>query len=263
MKKLFIILVFLSSSAFGFTLNPDTGQGFDSNKINIHVASTSCSGAGFSTSTLSSMISEAIEDYWNAVPTSSLFLKNNGVGSIDIDGDSFTSAKSKVPSGSILAGCNDDVTDFSSPGILGAAVMDCNGPKCIAVLIMNANNSYLNNMSRSERVATIAHEIGHAFGLGHSEYTHNLMYYSASGKKQKWLGEDDIDGVSYLYPHDSELAGLLGSCGTIDTKPGNKNHFGLSLFLGLFLSIIFNFGRKLGNRHFLNKLSKKSWAKTS
>lgn len=260
MKLLIFLSVFLSNSSWAFTLNPTTGRGFEKSNINIHIANSDCTGAGFSTSTLKSMVSEAVDDYWNQVPTSALFLKSKGINSsIDINGDDFDAALLKVPSNTIVAGCNDDVPDFSSPSILGAAVMDCNGDTCKAVLILNANNSSLTNMSRSERVAVIAHEIGHAIGLGHSEFTHNLMYYSASGKKQKWLGEDDIDGVSYLYPHDPELAGLFGSCGTIEDINQNKknNTFGLQFILGLLFSAL------LGNRHFLNKLSKKPWKKTS
>jgi hypothetical protein len=261
MKKIILLITFFSFNAYSFTLY-DKGHVFNKSKININIAATSCSGAGFTTAQLSSMVTEAIEDYWNAVPTSSLVLKNNGVGSIDIDGDSFSSAMTKASMGTILAGCNDDISDFSSPGILGAAVMDCSGSDCKAVLIMNANNSYLNNMSRAQRVATIAHEIGHAFGLGHSEFTHNLMYYSASGKKQQWLGEDDIDGVSYLYPHDAQIGGLLGSCATISTNKDDKN-FSLSLLIGLLLSFIVGLkGKfKLGYCHFLDKFSKKRRAK--
>ncbi len=255
MKKLIILTLFISNYSWAFTLNPTTGRGFEKSNINIHVANSDCSGAGFSTSTLKSMVSEAIEDYWNQVPTSSLFLKSKGINtSIDINGDDFNAALLKVPSNTIVAGCNDDVPDFSSPSILGAAVMDCNGDTCKALLILNANNSSLNSMSRSERIAVIAHELGHAIGLGHSEYTHNLMYYSASGKKQKWLGEDDIDGVSYLYPHDPELAGLLGSCGTIKDigNPNDKNSFWFQFLLGLMLAGL------LSNRHLLNKFSKNS-----
>lgn len=246
MKTLFLTLLF-PLTALSFTINPDTGRGFENNNINIYIANTDCSGAGFSTSSLASMLKEAIDDYWNAVPTSSIFLKSKGITStIDIDGDDFDNALFlKVPENSIVAGCNDDVPEFSNAGILGAAVQTCAGSTCKAALILNANNSSLNNMSRSERVAVIAHEIGHAFGLGHSEYTHNLMYYSASGKNQKWLGEDDIDGVSYLYPHDPELAGLLGSCGTISTNKDDPPNFPGQFILGFALILLIMKFRRL------------------
>lgn len=250
---LIIISLLLTTKIWAFTLNPDTGRGFESNKIDIHIADSSCSGAGFDTNTLKGMVRDAVDDYWNQVPTSALFLKSLGINSsIDINGDDFDAALLKVPSNTIVAGCNNDVPDFSSPSILGATVMDCNGDTCKAILILNSNNSSLTIMSKSERIAVIAHELGHAIGLGHSEYTHNLMYYSASGKKQKWLGEDDIDGISYLYPHNPELAGLLGSCGTLeDIRNHNEtNSFWLEFLIGLMFTGL------LGNRHLLNKLSK-------
>jgi hypothetical protein len=118
-------------------------------------------------------------------------------------------------------------------------------------------------MSDSEIKAVIAHEIGHAFGLGHSEYKHNLMYYSVGGKTQKWLGIDDIDGATYLYPHDAEMAGLLGSCGTIKDISKHKLEnsdesifkFLLLFLFGLFISS-FILNRFLSNGHFFNKFMK-------
>ncbi len=47
-----------------------------------------------------------------------------------------------------------------------------------------------------------AHEIGHAFGLGHSVDTEATMFASASNgeTKKRDLAQDDIDGIIYLYP---------------------------------------------------------------
>src|SRR5690606_17907188 len=80
--------------------------------------------------------------------------------------------------------------------------------------------------------------LGHAVGLGHSEYTHNLMYYSTGSKTQKWLGEDDIDGISWLYPQDKELMGLLGSCGTIAMVNDDDDDFPGGSFL---FALVFGF----------------------
>lgn len=61
----------------------------------------------------------------------------------------------------------------------------------------------------------LAHEMGHVLGLGHSETDTSLMYYNVGGKEQLRLAQDDIDGLTYLYPRD-ELAGkeMMG-CGMI------------------------------------------------
>jgi hypothetical protein len=244
-RQIILIILMLSNSVHSFTLNPNTGKGFNSNSINIRIANTSCTGAGFSTSQFSSMVSSAVKTFWNAVPTSALKLKVSGIdSSIDIDGMNHTTGLNSTPNNQILAGCNDDATDFTNPSILGSAVMKCTGSTCKAILILNANNSKLNDMSSSEVEAVIAHEIGHAIGLGHTELKHNLMYYNIGGKNQKWLGQDDINGITYLYPHDPELAGLLGSCGTIALNTNehkNGSRFFLSLILGLILGFIFKY----------------------
>jgi len=245
-KKFFIFnLIFWATNSFAWTHNNSSRGGFNSDNITITIANTSCDNAGFSTSEYKSLISDAVGEYWNAVPTSALFLKAGDVSStIDFSGDTFTTALAKASPGEIIAGCNASVSEFSDGSILGAAQLDCSGSDCKAVLILNAHaNSTLGNKSDSEIKAVIAHELGHAVGIGHSEYSHNLMYYSVGSKTQKWLGEDDIDAVSYLYPHDSQLAGLLGSCGSIAiTGASTKNKidkavkksFGFLSFFGSF-----------------------------
>jgi hypothetical protein len=59
-------------------------------------------------------------------------------------------------------------------------------------------------------VAVIAHEIGHALGLGHSEVSEALMYYQIVPKRST-LGQDDIDGITFLYP--VGIPGDLAGCG--------------------------------------------------
>ena len=235
--KYLLLLLFFVHQTHAFTLSESKGRGFSSNEIDIHIASTSCAGAGFSTTELRTMVKNAVDDYWNKVPTSALYLDVKDIEpSFNLDGETHSSALSTfVPEGSIVAGCNDDFTDAS---ILGGAVIDCDGG-CKAVLILNANNSNLQTKSSSEIEAVIAHEIGHAFGLGHSEYEFNLMWFSTGQKTQKWLGQDDIDGVSYLYPHKEEFP-LLGFCGSIDLDDDNQfsGSFMISLFFMLILGSI-------------------------
>src|SRR5690606_14584748 len=131
--------------------------------------------------------------------------------------------------------------------------MDCSGRSCRAVFLLNSHStSQVADLSDSDVVATIAHELGHAIGLGHSEYKHNLMYFSAGGKTQKWLGEDDIDGVNYLYPEEANLGGLFGSCATIKTdndSDSSGSGFIFSLALGIFLAFAIGIASK-GRNYF-------------
>lgn len=243
MKMIFFLIPSLS---FAFTLSNSTW--FDKPDIKIEIAGTSCQGAGMSTSKFKKLVQKAADDYWNAVPTSALKLSVGSVGSKDIDGLTINQIiNNLVDNGEILAGCSDDIDGFdgsSEPGgvsgILGVGTISCSGSNCRGVFILNTHaTSQVSDLGTSDLVATIAHEIGHAIGLGHSEYKHNLMYYSIGGKTQKWLGEDDIDGVNYLYPHDPQMGGLLGACGTIAQATDDENFpggpFALSFLIGIIL----------------------------
>ena len=227
MRILFFTLVF-TFSLFASTLNPNTGRGFAKNEIDVLVSLTDCTGAGFSTETFRDLVEDAADDYWNAVPTADLKLNVKGITNIDITGQSHSDILNSglVANNTILAGCNET---FSSSTTLGGAVMKCNGDNCQAVLIINAGSeSAMPDQDRNTQIAVIAHELGHAIGLGHTEISHNLMYYSVSGKTQTWLGQDDIDGVTYLYPYDEPALGcdflpILGAMGTIQDISNDDN----------------------------------------
>lgn len=76
------------------------------------------------------------------------------------------------------------------------------------IMSLNASPGRANigNLSRSLVAIVLAHEIGHLLGLGHSQDTNALMYYNAGVKTTMSLAQDDIDGVSYLYPR-NEMGG--------------------------------------------------------
>lgn len=98
---------------------------------------------------------------------------------------------------------------------------------------------------------TLVHEMGHAIGLGHSEFSDATMAeHSSPGELNKrTLSEDDIEGVCTIYPDGQESPGapqvvdgrLTTSCG-FDTTPSSLPPVGwLALPLVLF-------GRRLWRR---------------
>lgn len=86
-------------------------------------------------------------------------------------------------------------------------------------ILLNAAADTNGNISTKdiEKIGIIiAHEMGHVLGLGHAGDDATLMYFNASAKEELRLAQDDIDGITYLYPR-SELGGgdkFLG-CGSI------------------------------------------------
>jgi hypothetical protein len=62
------------------------------------------------------------------------------------------------------------------------------------------NDAYNWNIGADYDVETVAlHEIGHTFGLDHSDITGSIMYPYYGGI-QTTLHQDDIAGSSFLYP---------------------------------------------------------------
>ncbi len=205
---LFIFL--LTVNSYGFTLSNSGRVHFPSTKIGIIIAANTCSTGGFnSAAELEAMVRESVDMYWNKIPTCALELEVEGVTSTDTSNMTLLEALQATPVGKILVGCSANTDLFDSAGILGVgSINTANGDRG-AFLLNNADTSFA-NLDVSEKYATIAHELGHAFGLGHTEDQAALMYYAVGGKVQKKLSIDDYDACTYLYPHDSPVG-----CGSI------------------------------------------------
>ncbi len=212
--KSILILIFLSLlvtfKVNAFTLSNSGRVHFPDTTIKIIIGSNTCSNAGFnSAAELEAMVRESVDMYWNSIPTCALKLEVEGVSSTDTSSMTLLETLQATPVGKILVGCSDDTSLFDSAGILGVgSINTANGDRG-GLLLNNVDTSFA-NLETSEKYATIAHELGHAFGLGHTEDTAALMYYAVGGKVQENLSIDDYDACSYLYPHDSPVG-----CGSV------------------------------------------------
>ena len=236
MKILIIFMLLNSFNAFAWTINNSTIAGFPVTDIKIQIGSDSCNNANFTPSTLEALVQDAIDEYWNKVPTSALKLESSGNSGISLSGDDLTSAAAKANANSIIIGCSQNATLFTSNSILGVGGIACGSGVCRGVVLMNdKSGTNLGLVDRATVVTAFAHEFGHALGLGHSSINGALMYYSLTNKTQKNLHQDDMDGISYLYPNKKSLNGLGGACGTIDDVSKDKTQFFNSLLIGFLL----------------------------
>ncbi|EQC50277.1 matrixin domain protein [Bacteriovorax sp. BSW11_IV] len=230
---------FLCFDVWAWTLNSSSRRGFPTNEVVVEVATSSCSNTSFSSNELKDLVEEAVSQFWNAVSTSGLKLTVEQ-RSIDVSGATTLGTIADLAShNKILVGCNSGISSFSDGSILGVGGLQCTSSYCQGAVALNdAAGTNLASVSHSVVLATFAHELGHALGLGHSSVEFALMFYSVGGKDQEFLAEDDMKGISWLYPLDKKLAGLGGSCATIDD---GTNSWRISKTFFLLLFFIFSF----------------------
>ena len=217
--KFFLTALFLITSMKTFAFTVESGEPkFPTNEVSFDIAGNSCSNIGLSVNELQDFAEEAVDEFWNKVSTCALELKRGSISTADVSSDDATSQAGlnslydKAEENRILIGCNSNATLFpaNSSTLAVGTIMSGSGGMRGVVLINNTATTPFTTMSKRDKLATIAHEIGHAFGLGHSSDPIALMYYATGAKIQEMLSIDDFDGCSYLYPHQSP-----GSCGSV------------------------------------------------
>lgn len=250
-NKLLIIFISLiiSKNIFAFTLSNSVAAAFPEDEVTINLASHSCENLGITNEELLDLAMEGVDKFWNLVPISRLNLKRGEIidvssefqtGSIcnndtsSSTGVCSTNSDLKVSS-NILISCNQDTlgNNFQSSAIIAVSIPNNISGRNIngaLILINDTEDNIFQKKDRETKIAILAHEIGHAIGLGHSKHRESLMYYTTVPTRES-LGEDDLDGIAYLYPMNQPF----GTCGTISTN--SNNNLLLSLILGVFLIV--------------------------
>jgi hypothetical protein len=250
--KLFFVMLIYSLNSFAFTLNNNISAGFSNPSVPVYVTSNStCTNAQVSKEDLSQMVNEAIHSYWNRVPTSTLRLNNGGILTTT-NGDYLNGHLCSSQSGGscnpttvpthpgIVIACNDNQINYQNNP--NSSILAVTLPNSISgghivssvIIINNMAQTPFRDLSYADKVATIAHEIGHAVGLGHTPDSAALMYAEVIPNRHS-LGHDDIKGVTYLYPVKFDGCGLLG---TIEHDDSNKTGMFLLLLCMGFLSTL-------------------------
>jgi hypothetical protein len=259
MKFLFILSLLFIQSAQAFRLNTNVSAAFGDNEVKIYITSNStCTNAGITNSELMSIAMDGADEFWNKVPTSNLKLKKGGtLTTTDSkflteklcaeDSETTCDSATTVPIvADIVIACNSNSTNFPSSEYLALSApvnLSSTKIKGSIILINDSADSIFSTLSRKERVSVLAHEIGHAIGLGHSNKDEALMYYKNSDSLFS-LSQDDIDGLTYLYPN--KLDGLTNCSGILagtlniddDNSPSNGSGFLFSLFFGVLIAFL-------------------------
>ncbi|OUR99911.1 hypothetical protein A9Q84_02455 [Halobacteriovorax marinus] len=243
------ILILLTSILFQFnsyatfSLNTSFAAAFGKDEVVVNLATHSCDQIPFTNDEILSMAVEGVDTLWNRVPTSKLKLRRGS--HVTVSGDFATERICVTNSGScapnsalagateVLISCNDDsgagAANFPSNNVLAVTLpINTSGKDIVGsvILLNNKVGTGLATLTREEFVAVLAHEIGHAFGLGHASGRDSLMYYT-NVPNRKALGYDDIKGISYLYPREQPTS--CGSIAYIDDNQRGKGIFSLLL----------------------------------
>ncbi len=241
---LVLITCLLTGELYAFTLNNSVGAAFEQDVIKVNVSSTPCSNMGMTNDELLSLAGDAMDKYWNTVATSRLQIEQGDLVATSADfqtglicqtGTNCVPNTDLIVGSDILISCNTNATNFSNNlGVLGVTVPNNISGEVIngALVLLNdiASNQF-QSKSKEEQMAILAHEIGHAIGLGHSPVEDSLMYY-LSFSTRMGLGWDDVDGVTYLYPAQQPF----GGCGSVSfDKPDEVKNYMITLLLGFFL----------------------------
>ena len=234
MHKIFFLLFVFPLHVSAFTLIHNPVPKYPSAEITVNATGDDCSAIGHTAESFLDYVIDVSDEFWNSIPSSAIHLKRGSVISATFNDVTTTNTSSqalaKVPDGTILVGCNS--SSFSSNTTLGHGYISVPGSGSTRGFFMvNVSGNYTSS-SEGQKRAAIAHELGHAIGIGHSSDEGALMYYSLSGKLQERLAMDDHDAAAYLYPHD----GPPGSCGTISSNQGNSKRM---LFSFIFLMMLF------------------------
>ena len=241
-------LLMITSEATAFTLNStdDPSQkGWKNSTVGFRLNPTNCP------TNVDALIGKAME-IWNGVATSKLVvsrLANTSTTVAQLNGGTATDTP-------VIACDPNFSTSLGSsgngiPGVALVATPPRGGNISYAYILINVESGSTGNVtSLSEDLVSIvlAHEIGHVLGLGHSPDVNALMYYNASAKTKLGLAQDDIDGITYLYPRDELSDGALG-CGLVHTRnPPSNGPWAIAIWLALLCTPL-AFASKLRRRH--------------
>jgi Matrixin len=225
----------LTSLAFAFqadafTLNSSSNNhfaGWADPHVQVLINSSNCPAG----KDIAGLVSDSVS-VWNNLPSSNL--------KIDVVGTT-TSTSSGYP---IPVYCETNfqtVTGADQNYVPAAAAVSTSGDHLVSGVIylnVSAGSANISSFDPTTTQIVLAHEVGHAIGLGHSQDSNALMYYSIGSKTNLALAQDDVDGATFLYPRNELGPDKIGGCGLVTDINPPKPPSGKNLLLTLFFLML-------------------------
>ena len=240
MKIWIIASAFFALPCWAFTLNSSSDsnfKGWNNANISFKINTSNCP----SNIDIAGLMNTAFQ-IWNNVATSNIHLSIAGTTS---------STSSSTPTTVYCETNFQSVTGADQNYVPAAASLSSSGDYAssgVFYLNVSSGSANISRFDPTKLSIIMAHEIGHILGLGHSQDSAALMYYDATAKTTLNLSQDDVDGVSYLYPRNELNGDKPMGCGLVrglpPPPPGNAAAL-LSLLLLPLLSALWLRARAL------------------
>jgi hypothetical protein len=186
------------SATLAFTLITSNMKGWDKDEVKFFLNPANCS---VSAGRIEESIHHAM-NLWNSVPSSRL--KVTYFGQTSDSGMAADPVISCVTSG--MSGAVGVGIISTAGGVIQTGEIQLNS--------MPGDVGNISVTTDAQLDIALAHEMGHVFGLGHSTVESSLMFYALGQKEHLSLSQDDIDGMTWLYPRNEPGDGFLG-CGSL------------------------------------------------
>ena len=215
--------------AHSFTLLGDDPKitGHSTSRITIDINSSDCP------SDLRSLLQEAMT-IWNTIPSSRLKFELGRETTVDASATNDFLFNERA-----IVACSTDfetVTGSTSASVTRAR--DVDGDKFLdrAIAVINMDNTdldYFDGFDTETRKRHLIHVLGHIAGLGHTGDQNAVMHINHRNVSGVKLHQDDIDGMTYLYPEADLTQDPLGCSMASPPPPQSRPPYELILIIPL------------------------------